>query len=73
MARAVDITHELAGTQMTDRANMTSLTPALVVGVADRKGSLEAGKDADIVLLDDDLQVRMTICRGEIAYQAPRE
>ncbi len=72
MARAVDTTHQLAGTRMTDLARMASLSPAQVVGADDRKGSLEAGKDADIVLLDEELQVRMTICRGEIAYQAPK-
>jgi N-acetylglucosamine-6-phosphate deacetylase len=33
---------------------MVTLTPARIVGVADRKGSLAVGKDADIVIFNDD-------------------
>jgi len=43
---------------------MASLTPAAILGVSDRKGSLEVGKDADVVVLDDDLHVTHTVARG---------
>ncbi|MEO8538352.1 MAG: N-acetylglucosamine-6-phosphate deacetylase [bacterium] len=46
-----------------------STNPARVAGAANRKGHLDRGMDADIVLLDSDCQVAMTICRGEIAYR----
>ena len=51
-----------------------SLIPATILGIADRKGSLDAGKDADIVLLETDptLDVRMTLSRGEVLYDASR-
>lgn len=68
MARALAITAEHTAASMADLAHMASLTPATLLGVADRKGSLEPGKDADVVLLDDGFGVRMTICRGAIAY-----
>ena len=42
-----------------------SWIPAKILGVLDRKGSLEPGKDADLVLLSPDLEVRHTIVRGE--------
>ena len=48
---------------------MASLNPARAIGVADRKGSLEAGKDADIVLTDADFQVQRTIIGGETVYE----
>ena len=48
---------------------MASLNPARAIGVADRKGSLEAGKDADIVLTDADFQVKRTIIGGDTVYQ----
>ena len=32
------------------------------------KGQLAAGRDADIVALDDELRVRLTICRGQVAF-----
>jgi N-acetylglucosamine-6-phosphate deacetylase len=51
-----------------------SLIPATIAGVADRKGSLDPGKDADIVLLETRprLEVRMTLSRGEVVYDANR-
>jgi N-acetylglucosamine-6-phosphate deacetylase len=41
-----------------------SLNPARAAGVADRKGSLEVGKDADIVVLSPDGDVTITIVEG---------
>ncbi len=49
---------------------LATLTPATYIGVQDRKGSLEVGKDADIVLLSDKLKVLKTIARGEVKYEA---
>jgi len=49
---------------------MATLTPARSIGVADCKGSLEPGKDADIVILDDDLNVLKTMVGGEVVYEA---
>jgi N-acetylglucosamine-6-phosphate deacetylase len=48
----------------------TSLNAARSIHVSDRKGSLEAGKDADLVLLDEDIQVRLTVADGRIVYRA---
>lgn len=48
----------------------SSLNAAQSIGVSDRKGSLEVGKDADIVLVDDDINVRLTMAEGRIVYQA---
>ena len=39
------------------------------LGVADRKGELAVGKDADIILFDDDINIAMTIIKGKIVYQ----
>ncbi|MDO4766028.1 MAG: N-acetylglucosamine-6-phosphate deacetylase [Eubacteriales bacterium] len=48
---------------------LASLTPATYIGVEDRKGSLEVGKDADIVLMDESLKVLKTIARGDVKYE----
>ena len=45
-------------------ANLASLNPARSIGVDDRKGALEAGKDADVVITDEDFNVRATYVRG---------
>ncbi len=50
--------------------NCASLNPAQVIGVADRKGSLEVGKDADIVITDENFEVQKTIIKGRIQYEA---
>ena len=50
--------------------NCASLNPATTLGIADRKGSIAKGKDADIVILDNEFNVRKTIIGGKIKYEA---
>jgi N-acetylglucosamine-6-phosphate deacetylase len=47
---------------------MSSLNAARSIGVSNRKGSLEVGKDADLVLLDDACKVYLTLVEGQIAW-----
>ena len=49
---------------------MASLNPATAIGVADRIGSLEEGKDADIIIVDSDINVQRTIKKGRTIYVA---
>ena len=58
-----------AGVPLTDALRMASETPANIMGVSDRKGSLEKGKDADIVILDDDLQIRAVWQMGNLVEE----
>ena len=44
---------------------MISETPAKIMGIYDKKGSLEKGKDADINFVDGGFNVVRTFCRGE--------
>ena len=60
---------EYFGLDLPTAFRLASTNPARVAGAADRKGQLEPGFDADIVLLDRDLRVAATICRGVIAYR----
>ncbi len=46
-----------------------TVNPAKAIGVADIKGSLEQGKDADIIITDDDFNIVKTIIRGEVRYE----
>lgn len=54
-----------AGIPLGDAIRMTSETPAEIMGVSDRKGSLQKGKDADIVILDKKLNVRAVCQNGK--------
>jgi N-acetylglucosamine-6-phosphate deacetylase len=47
----------------------TSLNAARQIGESHRKGSLEVGKDADLVLVDPNYNVVMTLVMGNIVYQ----
>ena len=48
---------------------MLTLTPAALMNIQDRKGSLEVGKDADLIVFDSDVQIRCAMVMGEMAYQ----
>ncbi|WP_313892306.1 N-acetylglucosamine-6-phosphate deacetylase [Psychrobacillus sp.] len=52
-----------------EQIQITSLNQAKRLGLLDRKGTIKAGKDADIVVLGQDGEVELTICRGSIAYE----
>jgi N-acetylglucosamine-6-phosphate deacetylase len=66
--RIVRTMHRLGEVSMVDAVYMAATTPARIMGVADRKGSLEPGKDADIVIFDDNVNVSTTMIKGKIVY-----
>lgn len=45
-----------------------SYNPARAINVSDHKGSITIGKDADLILVDDDINVYMTVVEGRIVY-----
>lgn len=51
-----------------DSLRMATLTPAEILGVNDRKGSLEKNKDADILIMDENVTVLKTIIKGKLIY-----
>ena len=68
MSQAVKNIHGLTACSLSDLAAMTSANAAEELRLAN-KGSITAGKDADIAILDEQFNVQMTICRGTIAYR----
>ncbi len=51
---------------------MATAVPAEAMGLKGKKGTLTVGADADLVLLDSDLRVRMTVIAGQVVYRADR-
>jgi len=47
-----------------------SENPARSARVFDRKGSIAIGKDADLVILDDEFEAMLTVKRGRVVYQS---
>ncbi len=50
--------------------NCASLNPATTLGIDKSKGSIDVGKDADIIITDSQFNVEKTIIGGEIKYEA---
>lgn len=55
-----------AGIPVADALRMTSETPAKIMGIYDRKGSLERGKDADIVIYNAQQDLRFVMQAGRV-------
>ena len=68
MDRAVRNFLDFTGTQAGDVWPVFSLNAARAIKVDDRKGSLQVGKDADCVLVDDTMNVLLTIVEGRIIH-----
>lgn len=60
---------QLADVPLLEAIQMITTTPAAIMGVADRKGALVAGKDADIVIFDENIQVKTVFVEGELRRQ----
>lgn len=48
---------------------LAAINPARSIGIDKTKGSIEIGKDADIILIDEDINCYMTINKGNIVYK----
>jgi N-acetylglucosamine-6-phosphate deacetylase len=69
LGQAVKNIVTFTGCSLEDAIQMASVNPAKQLNIYDRKGSISNGKDADIVILDENLEVFMTFCRGQVAFQ----
>ncbi len=69
MNQAVKNFMDFTGASLSEAVKAASLSPAKVLGMDERKGSLEEGKDADLVVFDEGFVVRYTIIGGEIVYR----
>lgn len=66
MDKLVQVMAFKANIPVADAIRMASETPANIIGVGDRKGSLQRGKDADILILDKKLNVRCVFSQGNM-------
>lgn len=57
---------EFTGASLDDLWRVTSLNQAIALKIEGDKGSIAIGKDADIVIVDDDIQVLTTIKSGKV-------
>lgn len=60
---------DLAEVSLFDAVKMMTKNPARILGVDDIKGSLEIGKQADIIIFDSNISIQKTIVKGKVIYE----
>lgn len=58
----------VAEVPMVDAIKMMTLTPARILRIDKNKGSIQIGKDADLVVFDENINVSNTILEGNVIY-----
>lgn len=53
-----------------DAIRMATLTPAQVIGISGRKGIIKKGADADLIIIDNKINVRMVMVRGKVEWKS---
>ena len=66
--RLVSNMMKLADVPLLDAVKMASATPAKILSLQDAKGELVKGKDADIVIFDEEINIETTIVNGNVVY-----
>ena len=64
--RLVRTMYRLTNAPLYEAVKMMSLTPAKLLGIDGRKGSICQGKEADLLLFDEDIQIELVMTRGKI-------
>lgn len=72
MDRLIKTMVRVVNVPLQDAVRMASETPARIMGIYDRKGSIQRGKDADILLLDGDINLRSVYSLGEFVKGSDR-
>jgi N-acetylglucosamine-6-phosphate deacetylase len=60
--------HQQVGVPLPEAVKMASLNPARAMGFAGRLGSIAAGKDASLTVVDEDMTVWLTMVKGKLVY-----
>jgi N-acetylglucosamine-6-phosphate deacetylase len=64
--RLVRVMHLSGGAPLPETVRMITSTPARIMGIDKTKGSLTNGKDADIVIFDENINIKTVIINGKI-------
>lgn len=67
--RALQNVIAFTGCSLEDAIPMFTENPARLIGVFDKKGSIEDGKDADLVILDESLKIDKVFLRGNLFHR----
>src|SRR5690606_23577296 len=57
---------QLVGVTLIEAVQMMTTTPARIMGIQDSKGSITVGKDADLVIFDEGINIITTLTNGNV-------
>lgn len=60
----------MANVPLVEAIRMMTQNPATIMGVGDNKGALAEGKDADVVIFDEQINIQTTMVNGRVVYEA---
>lgn len=60
----------MADIPLNEAIKMMTETPASIMNILDKKGTLVKGKDADVVIFDENININTTIVNGQLVYAA---
>jgi N-acetylglucosamine-6-phosphate deacetylase len=60
--------NQRAGVPLPEAVRMASLNPARAMGLAGRLGTISTGKDASLIVADEDMAVWLTMVKGKVVY-----
>jgi N-acetylglucosamine-6-phosphate deacetylase len=63
---------QMAAVSLQQAVEMASYTPARILGIDKHKGSLSVGKDADIILFDENIDIALTMVQGKVVFERDR-
>ena len=63
----------MADVPLIEAIKMITVTPARILKITDKKGSLVAGKDADVVIFDTNVNIQMTMVKGKVVFKRREE
>ncbi|MBC7615258.1 MAG: amidohydrolase family protein, partial [Pedobacter sp.] len=61
---------QMADIPLIDAVRMISKTPATIMGIEKTKGTLTEGKDADVLIFDENINIKITMVNGNIVYKS---
>jgi N-acetylglucosamine-6-phosphate deacetylase len=61
---------QMADIPLVEAVRMMSRTPATIMGVENTKGTLTVGKDADVLIFDENINIKTTMINGTVVYSS---
>jgi N-acetylglucosamine-6-phosphate deacetylase len=61
---------EDVGVTLYEAVKMASLNPSKAIGLDNRLGSIQVGKDASLIVIDEEVNVYITVVQGKIVYNS---